>query len=145
MTAAFSWPLQKALIDHLRSDAALRQFLGRDQIIDAAANEGRPEGSAANAPKIIFGDDDVSPWFDKTDRGALHEFTIVIRSGRRGFREVKKIAAAVSDALENPELALERGHLVRLQFLDGRFTRSDDDDQRQAELRYRAIVEDTSH
>lgn len=140
MTAALSWPLQKAVFAALSADAALTAKLGPDRLFDEP-----PHGAAADAsraPYIALGEESVEPWFDKSDRGAVHDFALSIVARRRGYSDAKQIAGLVCDALDAADLALDRGRVVRLQFLSAEFVRDGQGTRRRAELRFRAVLED---
>lgn len=147
MTAALSLPLQKALFAWLSADAALLAALGGPRLYDAPPHA---DGDAAPGPGpyLLLGDESVTPWFDQTQDGADHLLRFRVVSFAAGFSEAKTIAGALSDALAGPPPTLERGRIVRIQFLGAEARRGGaggggaDRVARRIDLRFRAILED---
>ena len=140
MTYALSWPLQQAVYQLLRADAALAALVGT-RIYDAPlppSEEAEPEGLY-----VTLGDERVDDWSTASDRGAAHLLTIAVNAPRRGFAEAKQAAGAISDAMLGGALALSRGHAVLVHFAGALTRRAEGDALRRIELRFRVTVEDT--
>lgn len=138
MTAALSWPLQQGLHALLSTDAALVAELGGAHVYDEPPHADDPASPAG--PFLVIGDESVAPWFDKTADGARHDVVLTIESRAPGQGQAKRIAGAVSDALASGALALNRGRVVRVQFLAAAARR--EGERRRVELRYRFVLED---
>jgi len=89
---------------------------------------------------VTLGPETARDASDKTGAGAVHDFAVTVVSEAAGFASAKALAAAISDALTGPNLALTRGRLVRLGFLRARARRVDGG--REIELWFRARVDD---
>jgi len=76
---------------------------------------------------------------DKSGRGALHDFSVLVLSDDAGFGTAKALAVAVSDALDEVPLMLSRGRLVSLDFR--RATARRTGDAREIEMWFRARVD----
>lgn len=137
MTYALSAALQAAVYQRLAGDAALAGLIG-DRIFDAPLDAGPGE---APADHITLGEETVRPGDTKTSRGAVHDFSVTVHSGRDGFDTVKRIAAAVCEALVDAPLALAEGHLVALRFLRARADRGRAPEKRRISLRFRAVLD----
>jgi len=135
MSYGVSAALQQAVFQQLQADAILTGLVGA-AIFDAA-----PAGTAPST-YVSLGPEDVRDASDKSNAGAIHEFTVSVVSDAAGFRHAKDVAAAVSDALVGADLILSRGQLVSLAFLKARARRVQDGDVRRIDLRFRARVED---
>jgi len=141
MTYALSWPLQQALYDLMRSDAACQQHFG-PRIYDAAPpflGEQAPEGVY-----LTFGDEEVADWSTGTDAGAVHLVKLAVHAPRRGFSDAKQAAAAISDAILGGALVPSRGRIVNVRFVDARTSRAEADALRQIDMRFRITIEDTA-
>ena len=80
-----------------------------------------------------------------TAPAARHDFVISVLSGADegggGFAGVKAAAAAVTAALEQAALELDRGHVAGLWFLRGRARRADGGAGRRVDMTFRAAVD----
>ncbi len=149
MTAALSLPLQRALYAHLTSDPAVLAALGGPHLYDAPPHADAP-GARRGRAFVLIGEERVDPWFDQSADGAEHRLQFRVVSFSPGFSEAKRIAGALSDALLGPPPALERGRIVRVQFLGSEARRGGAGGadgaaelvSRRVDLRFRAILED---
>ncbi|MCK0094217.1 DUF3168 domain-containing protein [Yoonia sp. F2084L] len=127
--------LQRAVFQRLRADSALDALVGV-HIYDAL-----PTG-ALPPLYVVLGAEDVRDASDKTGAGAWHQFTVTVVTQSAGFATAKAAAAAVSDALIDAPLALDRGSLVSLHFLKAKAARVGSGAVRQINLIFRARVAD---
>lgn len=127
--------LQKAVFARLGADGALAALVG-GAIFDA------PPPGAPPALYVTLGLETVRDRSDATGGGALHDFEIGVVTDEAGFAAAKAAAVAVSDALVDAPLALERGRLVALNFVRARARRGAKGAGRRIDLRFRARVED---
>jgi hypothetical protein len=135
MTYAVSAALQKALFEHLSSDPALSGLVG-SAIFDAVPAGALPETF------VSLGSEQVRDASDKTGDGALHRIQVTVRTQKPGFAGAKTIAVAISDALHNADLSLERGRLVYLRFVRADARRVDQSAGREIRMQFSARVED---
>ena len=140
MTFALSWPLQQALFEAIRADAACAALLG-DRVYDAAPPFGPDAG--AEGLYLTLGDETVSDWSTAGDRGARHQVVLRVHAPRRGFAEAKQVAAAVAEVVLEGALAPSRGRVVGTRFAGARTRRAEADALREVELRFEITVEDT--
>lgn len=138
MTYALSWPLQEAVHAALSADAGV-SGLATGGIHDAPPHADRPGGSE---PYVTIGEEIVRPFDTADSHGGRYDFTVTVHSGAEGFARAKAIAAAVCDALIDAPLALSRGHLVALRFLQAQARRGRSPARRSVALRFRAVIED---
>lgn len=137
MSYAASAALQSAVYQHLCDDAVLADLVG-DAIFDAMP---------ITAPVGVFvtlGLEKVAEAGDGSGRGSRHDFVVSVLSGHdegAGFAAVKEAAAAVSEALDQGQLALSRGHLAGLWFLRAEARRVDNGAARQVDLTFRARID----
>lgn len=136
MSYALASALQAGVYEALTNDIALLS-LANGEIYDALPSGAAPDLYVTLGPETAL---DAS---DKTHHGALHRFTVFVRSTTPGFARAKSVAAAVCDALIDAEMPMSRGRLVSLRFDRAAATRIDGDNGRQIELRFRARVEDS--
>lgn len=127
--------LQTAIYARLAGDPALGALVG-DAIYDAL-----PSGPLPPL-YLVLGPEDVRDASDKTGGGALHRFTVAVLTDSAGFAAAKAAAAAVSDALIDAPLTLNRGTLVGLHFDRAKAARIGKGDIRQITLTFRARVAD---
>lgn len=127
--------LQRAVFQRLSTDGALAALVGPN-IYDAM-----PAG-ALPPLYVVLGAEDVRDASDQTGRGAWHQFTVTVVTQSAGFATAKAAAAAVSDALVDAPLALERGTLVCLNFHKAKAARVGTGAVRQINLIFRARVAD---
>lgn len=137
MSYLYSGGLQAAVYQRLAADAVLGALVGA-AIYDAPL-EYRPDQVAPE--HITLGEERARANDTKTTRGAVHDFNVTVHSGRDGFDRVKQIAAAVCEALVDAPLALERGHLVALRFVQARAERGPAPEKRKVTLLFRAVVD----
>lgn len=138
MTYALAWPLQHALHARLVSDPGVATILG-DRIFDAA-----PQEALLTEVYATLGDETVEDWSTATDHGAAHTIRITVHAPAAGFAEAKAAAGAISDALVDGTLSLDRGHVVHVGFVRAETRRSEEDRLRSVELRFRLLIEDTA-
>lgn len=135
MTYAVAAALQKAVFARLQGDPTLNGLVG------AAIYDAIPPGILGGT-YVSLGPEDVRDASDDTGYGAWHEITVSVVTDEAGFSGAKQVATAVSDALVDAPLTLERGYLVALNFYRARARRVQDADVRRIDLRFRARVED---
>jgi len=135
MTYAIAAALQKAVFERLQADATITGLVG-SAIYDAISP------GLVGGTYVSLGPEDVRDASDDTGYGAWHEFTVSVVTDEAGFSGAKRVATAVSDALVDAALTLDRGHLVALNFYRARARRVQDADVRRIDLRFRARVED---
>lgn len=127
--------LQRAVFSQLSADTALAALVGAD-IYDAL-----PKG-ALPPLYVVLGAEDARDASDKTGGGAWHQFTVSVVTQSAGFATAKAAAAAVSDALVDAPLALDRGRLISLNFYKAKAARVGTGSVRQINLIFRARVAD---
>jgi len=135
MTYAIAAPLQAAVYAALTQDTTLAGLVG-DDIYDAL-----PTGSLPDT-YVSLGREDVRDASDQGVNGAIHRFEVSVITSQPGFARAKAVAAAVSDALHDADLALTRGRLVFLRFERAEARRIDRRAIREILLRFRARVDD---
>jgi len=135
MSLALSAALQMAVFQRLENDAVLVSLVG-DKIHDIA-----PPGHVPGL-YVTLGPEDVRDRSDVTGAGAYHTFTVSVVTDEPGFLGAKEAAVAVSDALVDAPLSLNRGRLVSLQFLRSKARRIGRGTERKIDLLFRARVED---
>lgn len=135
MTYAIAAALQKAVFERLASDATI---VG---LVDDAVYDAIPHGMVRGT-YVALGPEDVRDASDDTGYGAWHELVVSVVTDEAGFAIAKQVATAVSDALVDAPLTLERGALVALNFFRARARRVQDADVRRIDLRFRARVQD---
>ena len=129
--------LQGAVYQALREDEALGELVG-DAIYDAMPV------SAPSGVYVALGPEDVSDAGDMTAPAARHDFVISVLSGADeggGLHAREAAAAAVTAALEQAALELDRGHVAGLWFLRGRARRADGGAGRRVDMTFRAAVD----
>ena len=140
MTYALSWPLQEGVFQLLSTDAGVATHVS-DRIYDAPPSldaEADPDGIY-----VTIGDERVEDWSTATDQGAAHLLTIAVHAPRRGFAEAKQAAGAISDAMLGGGIAMSRGRVIQVRFVDARTRRGEGDALRRVEMRFRVTAEDT--
>jgi len=125
--------LQAAVYQQLAASVPL-QALVAGAIYDAV-----PPGTATGT-YVSLGPEDVRDASDKTGDGATHDFVVSVVTDEAGFALAKEVAAAISDALVDAELALSRGRLVALWFLRAQARRVEKGKTRRIDLTFRARV-----
>jgi hypothetical protein len=132
---AFAAGLQARLYERLAGDAALGTLVG-------AAVYDAPLGLAPEqSDYVTLGEETVRDNGTKTSAGAIHDFSVVVHSGRDGFDWAKRVAAAVCAALVDAPLALDAGRLVALRLLRASAERGRAPEKRKITLRFRAVVD----
>lgn len=135
MTYALSSALQKAVYAALAGDATLATLVGTD-IFDA------PPVGAIPSLYVSLGPERAVERSDRTASGARHDFIVSVVTDAAGFQQAKDVAGAVSDVLDTPLGALDRGRVVALSFLRAQAKRDEAGQQRRIDLTFRAILED---
>jgi hypothetical protein len=125
--------LQKALLAHLRSDAALAALLGDPPRIHDVAPQ------AADWPMVLFGRAESRPWGGLEGEGVEHVLTLTCLSRFDGAEEAKAIVAALRARLHGGEVALEGWRLVNLRVTYADVFRVAEG--RQGVVRVRAVTE----
>ena len=136
MSYAVSAALQGAVYQALVADPVLGDLVG------AAIYDALPAGNLP-VTYVTLGPETVQDRSDKTGSGAVHRFTVSIMTEVAGFGSAKATAAAVSDVLNDADLALSRGRLVAMRFERATAKRTGTGGTRQIDLRFSARVEDT--
>ncbi len=135
MSYASAGALQRAVYQHLLADTGLVALIGGD-IFDAV-----PAGPVAGT-YVVLGEEEARDRSNQTGAGAEHRLLISVVSDAEGFETAKAVAGAVSDALSDADLTLDRGHLVCLSFQRARARRVRSGQTRRIDLTFHAIVED---
>ncbi len=135
MSYAMSGALQAAIYDALVADTDVAT-LTAGHVYDAVPSGAVPE------TYVSLGHEQARDASDQTGDGALHDIEIMITTTKPGFAGAKAVAAAISDALQDADLALSRGRLVFLRFLRAEARRIDDNTAREIRMRFRARVDD---
>lgn len=135
MSYALSAPLQVAVFGALSAHPDLTN------LVNGAIYDAEPVGGLP-ARYVTLGAERVRDRSDGTGGGAEHEFDVAVVSDADGFHAAKVIAAAVSDALVNADLALSRGRLVLLRFYKAKAARVENGRVRRIDLTFRARVQD---
>ncbi|MDV7145091.1 DUF3168 domain-containing protein [Tropicimonas sp. TH_r6] len=136
MSYGASAALQTAIYQHLKADPGVSGLVG-DDVFDAV-----PSGIVPSV-YISLGREDVVARNDKSGCGAVHRFTVSVVNEGAGFQAAKTIAGAVSDALHNQNPPLDRGRIVRMQFLRASARRIGEGARRRIDLLFEARVEDS--
>ena len=137
MSYQASVALQGAVYLALRTDPALAALIG-DASYDAMPVAAPP------GTYVSLGPEDVRDAGDMTAPGALHDFVVSVLSGTdeaNGFGAVKEVAVAVSEALEEADITLDRGHLAGLWFLRARARRAENGAGRRVDMTFRARID----
>lgn len=137
MTYAYSAALQVAVYQRLADDAVL------NELVAGAIHDAPLPREIEQAPPdyVIIGEESARPFNTKTSQGGTYDFTVTVHSGRDGFERSKRIAGAVCDSLVDAPLALSRGRLVALRFLQAQAERNSKTEKRRVTLRFRAVVD----
>lgn len=135
MSYAVSGALQAAIYDALLNDASLGALIGAN-VFDAL-----PAGKLPDT-YVRLGGEQVRDASDQTGDGAVHTVDVLVITAQPGFAGAKTIAAAISDALQDADLTLNRGRLVYLRFQRAEARRTDKNAVREIRMRFRARVED---
>lgn len=135
MSYAVSAALQAAVYQHLVADPAL------DGLVSGAIYDQLPAGTLP-AAYVTLGPESARDRSDRSGNGASHDFLVTVVTDGAGFQVAKEIAAAISDALDDPQLTLARGRLMRLHFVLAKASRQGTGQRRRIDMRFRARVED---
>lgn len=135
MSYGVSAALQAAVYQALSADATLASLVG-NHIYDAFPAGTLPPLYVALGPEL------VKDQSDKTGGGAMHQFTVSVVTDTAGFATAKQAAGAVSDALVDADLTLNRGTLVALNFYRAKAVRVGAADERRIDLTFNARVAD---
>jgi hypothetical protein len=127
--------LQAAVYQRLAADPTLADLIG-EAIYDVVPTAELPP------TYVSLGPEDVRDASDKTGAGALHYLTITVVTEEAGFAQAKAAAGAISDALTDAPLVLDRGRLIGMWFDRARARRVGAKDQRRIDLRFSARVQD---
>lgn len=127
--------LHKALLDHLRADAALQALLGDP----ARVHDEPPEPRVC--PFVALGRAETRPWGGLDGEGVEHALTLTVVSRFDGLEEAKAIVAALRTALHGAELTLDGHRLVNLRVTYADVFRSPDWRPIHGVLRVRAVTE----
>lgn len=135
MSYAISGALQAAIYEALVGDTALESLIS-GHVYDAVPSGAVPE------TYVSLGREQVRDASDQTGHGALHDIDISVITTQPGFAGAKAVAAAISDVLQDADLALNRGRLVFLKFQRAQAKRIDGNAGREIRMRFRARVDD---
>ncbi|MEL6799928.1 MAG: DUF3168 domain-containing protein [Pseudomonadota bacterium] len=135
MSYGMAAALQAGVYQALAGDGVLAGIVG-DAIYDVV-----PSGPVPGT-YVSLGPEDVRDQSDVTGGAAEHRFTVSVVTDAAGFQTAKTAAAAVSDALVDAALVLDRGRLVGLRFEKARARRVQSGDVRRIDMTFRARVED---
>ena len=136
MSYAVSAALQTAVYQAMLSDVALVTLVG------GAIYDALPSGKEPDI-YVSLGNETVRDKSDKSGQGAEHLCSITVNATAPGYSQAKSAAAAVCDVLVDADLTLTRGRLVFLRFERATAVRTNDDNGRRIDLRFRARVEDS--
>lgn len=133
MTDPF-WSLQRAVYAHLRADAGLAAEIGDPpRVYDDPPDD-------AVFPYLALGETRARDWPGVVG-GLEHEIRLYAFSRHAGRREVKRIIAAVYDALHEAPLAPDGLHLVSLRFVFADAFQRQDGETYQGVARFRAVTQ----
>ncbi len=134
-----SLDLQIAIVARLKGYQPLTALIG-NRVYDHVPRDGTGKVTA-DFPYVSFGPEQVLP--DGWDCGNASEIVIQLDAWSRavGFPEVKKIAGAVRDALDDADLPLADSALVSLEFDGRRVMRDPDGKTSHAVIMFKAVVE----
>lgn len=135
MSYAMTAALQSAVYTALSSDLTLMEAVG-GSVYDSA-----PEGRVPDL-FVALGTEQARNRSDATVSGALHDLAVTVISDAPGFLSAKQAAARISDILNEADLALDRGRLVRIRFV--RALARLRSGRREIEIWFRAFVEDAA-
>lgn len=138
MTLALAAPLQVALYERLTTAPPLAMLAGR--VFDDAPHRSR---DATAEPYVTIGEDVVRPWNTMTDQGATHDAVISIHAPRRGFLDVKTIAALITEVIDADPPSPARGRIVTHEFIGARTRREEQGALRRIDVTFRFVIEDT--
>ena len=128
------WALQKAVFAHLAQDAGVKSLLGDPPRI----YDGAPAGGVN--PYVMFGDWREAP-LAGVEGAFEHDFRLIIRSRHDGRREIKAIAVALHDALQDAALTLDNAVLVSLCVVFTDVIYRNEPDRHVGVMRFRALTQ----
>ena len=132
--SAHELALQKALMAHLRGDAAVRVLLG-----DPARIRDGPSDETA-CPYLLIGRSESRPM--RADGGGFeHALTLTVVSRFRGTEEAKAVVAAVRLALNDAELSADGVRAVSARVTSADVYPAPDGHRTFAAMRVRAVTE----
>ncbi|MGR3526117.1 MAG: DUF3168 domain-containing protein [Paracoccaceae bacterium] len=134
MTYAAAAALQEAVFAHLAADPGVTALLA------GAIHDALPAGPLPPL-YLSLGPEVARDRSDATAQGAEHEITLSVVADAAGFHLAKTAAAAVCDALLDPDLVLARGRLVGMHFIRATAKR-DSGGRRRIDLTFRARLDD---
>ncbi|MEQ8177931.1 MAG: DUF3168 domain-containing protein [Amphiplicatus sp.] len=131
-----AWPLQQAVYLALAGDAALKAEIGDPPRLydDAPAN--------AAFPYVLLGETRTAP-LAGCETGFEHDLRFHVFSKHGGRRELKRILAALYDALHDADLDIEGARLVSMRFVFSDIFRRDPQVYAGA-ARFRAVTEESA-
>jgi hypothetical protein len=135
MSYASAAALQEAVFAHLSADPAVTAILG-GAIHDALPAGPLPPLYLSLGPEVVRNRSDGSA------QGADHDITLSVVADTAGFHLAKTAAAAVCDALAEPDLTLSRGRLVAWHFIKATARRDGAGQRRRIDLTFRARLDD---
>ncbi len=127
--------LQAAVYDRLTATQPLTDLVG------TAVFDSLPPG-ALPPLYVVLGAEKVRDASDAGGNGSVHDFTISIVTTQAGFSNAKQAAAAVSAALLQTPLALDRGRVLGLRFHAASAVRVGTAETRRIDLTFRARLSD---
>lgn len=136
MSYGVSNALQTAIYGALVGDATLSGLVG------SAIYDALPAGTLPDI-YVALGPEEATAKQDSAGSVTTHVLTISVVGNLAGFASLKSAAGAVSDALGGAGLSLSRGHLISLEFQRARARKITENQSRQIDLWFRAIVEDS--
>lgn len=128
------WELQRAVYARLIADAGLIAEIG-----DPPRLYDDPPAEAA-FPYITIGESRAKEW-PGVDGGLEHELRLHVFSRYAGRKEIKRILAALYDALHEAALTLTGHRLVNIRYVFGDAFRRQDGETYQGVARFRAVTE----
>lgn len=134
MTYAMSAGLQRAIFERLVGDAEV------DALVQGAVFDAVP--SVSPDLFVAIGPERVNARSDASGEGAVHQLQVSVVTKRNGYSAAKTVAAAVSDALDDADLPLERGRVVSFRFLRAQARRDEGEGSRRIDLWFRARLDD---
>ncbi len=138
MSLTLSGDLQAAIYTALSNDSALVALVGTE-IYDAPLPSG---GNLPEGEHVTLGEEISRPFNSATSRGSIHDLAIFVHSTASGFSAAKEVVRAIGNVLDDANLPISGGHMVRLQFLRARARRGVAPELRRIELRFRAVLEE---
>lgn len=139
MSLDASFELQKAIVTRLKNDADIISLIA-DRVYDRVPRD-QSGNTTATFPYISLGPDQEIP--DPAECIRASEFILQIDAWSRavGFPEVKRIARAIEDALDEVELPLVDNAQVFFEYDGRRVFRDPDGLTSHAALTFRAGIE----